>query len=300
MFRVLYERNQRLWAVPQKCFFFMPGGEPHAAIDPSLTRDRNITIDLRFRSAEEFLLMIWAAHAIKESKPAFLSIFLPYVPGGRQDRPESGIAFSLKLFADMINAVGFDQVYILDPHSYTTTALIKNCSIIDHWQSVANAIAASVLGDDLPNLTGIIAPDAGASRRCHQFANRYPKALQVYQATKNRNPQTGAISGFRCEQLPGGHHLVVDDICDGGGTFIGLADHLKEEQPGIQLSLFTTFGIYSKGIKALEQRFLKIMCTDALESKYTGSVNYIGVDQLLLEAASVPPHHVVSYGEEQK
>jgi ribose-phosphate pyrophosphokinase len=40
--------------------------------------------------------------------------------------------------------------------------------------------------------------------------------------------------------------LIVDDICDGGATFVALARKLREAG-AIEVSLFVTHGIFSKG-----------------------------------------------------
>ena len=76
---------------------------------------------------------------------------------------------------------------------------------------------------DPADYVGLICPDAGAAKRTEAVAEAL--ALPVFYARKKRDFATGRLSGFACEPLPPeGRLIVVDDICDGGGTFRGLAE----------------------------------------------------------------------------
>jgi len=54
----------------------------------------------------------------------------------------------------------------------------------------------------------------------------------------------------------------VDDICDGGGTFLGLATALKEKNAG-KLSLIVSHGIFSKGFEELNKSFDTVFTTNS-------------------------------------
>jgi ribose-phosphate pyrophosphokinase len=58
---------------------------------------------------------------------------------------------------------------------------------------------------------------------------------------------TGELSG---ESVTGKRVLIVDDICDGGATFIGLAAKLREAG-ATDVVLFVSHGIFSRGVRAL-------------------------------------------------
>jgi ribose-phosphate pyrophosphokinase len=64
------------------------------------------------------------------------------------------------------------------------------------------------------------------------------------------------------EQLKDKHVIIVDDICDGGRTFIELAKVLKSNKVK-NITLFVTHGIFSKGVDALfENGIDNIITTD--------------------------------------
>lgn len=187
-----------------------------------------------------------------------VKLWIPYFPSAREDR---GNPLGVKVYADMINLAGCEKVTIVDPHSDVTPALVKNCEVIQVSDLILGAIWQC--GDQLGvkiKYEGVIAPDGGAAKRAWAVA----QALDVpmYQAGKHRDVKTGKLSGFWCEPLPDGPLLIVDDICDGGGTFIGLADACHHDK----LDLWVTHGIFTGDNLKLEERFVRIHTTDSFKT----------------------------------
>ena len=90
-------------------------------------------------------------------------------------------------------------------------------------------------------------------------------------ASKERDTKTGEILATRCD-LPAHYgmvtqkdFLIVDDICDGGGTFNLLAEAFSGNEFGAQseLELFVSHGIFSKGLGAVSDRYRRITTTDS-------------------------------------
>lgn len=226
--------------------------------------------------------------AMKERGQGVSTLVLPFVPGARQDRlnPDGDYLFTLKSVAQMINARGFGQVVVLDPHSEVATALIDRCVSVS---------AAKVLTRHLPTYAGIVSPDAGAEKRASAVAKKL--GLPLFHGWKTRNVATGEITGFGCEPLllpAGSRVLIVDDICDGGYTFLGLADHITDAAaqngPRIKKDLYVTHGLFTKGTTDLRSRFENIFTTDSTspEERYTpeAGLTIIPVCQQLLEGLS--------------
>ncbi len=65
---------------------------------------------------------------------------------------------------------------------------------------------------------------------------------------KERDVKTGALTNFKtaANDLSNQTCFIVDDICDGGGTFAGTAKMLMEEGAA-KVVLIVTHGIFSKG-----------------------------------------------------
>lgn len=244
------------WAPLAVTTFRFPGGEPHAQMAAGRSavaglRGAVLRIDARVGSLDDLGRALVVADLLRRLGAAEVHFFCPYLPGARQDR---GAPLTAGLFAQWINGAGFDSVVGLDPHSDVMPALLERFAAIG---------AEEVFPQDrLPGPADavLVCPDAGAERRVAAVARRF--GYEVIHGRKRRDARTGALSGFECEPLPAGMEgIVVDDICDGGGTFVGLADAL--EVPRERLHLWTTHGIYSGDVSALRRRFATLASTDS-------------------------------------
>lgn len=251
----------RLFEIEYKSFVFS-GGEPHIEIDVDKVRYKRLVISYASKRTDDIVILLALVHALKAAKVAGIDLFIPYFPGARQDRQENGWLFTVQMYADIINSCGFRYVHVLDPHSYVTPALIRNC-IVHNITSLIDPVIK------IHNINGLISPDAGALKRTMDVA-KYSKIDHVICASKNRDPITGALSGFTLPEIKENtNYLVVDDICDGGGTFLGLAKEFYEQSiTTSSISLWVTHGIFSKGITELEERYKYIYTTDSLPQLY--------------------------------
>ncbi len=172
-------------------------------------------------------------------------------PARGQDR---GLPFGAKVYADVLNGFHIDQVIAFDPHSPVIVGLVDRLTVVPSEQVVHDAVLA---GSDY---SGIIAPDKGAVARASLVADT--AGLPLFRAEKHRNPDTGKLDGFSCEPLPEtGRLLVVDDICDGGGTFMGLAG--STGLPKERLGLWVSHGVFSGRAPQLADHFGEIVTTDS-------------------------------------
>ncbi len=175
-----------------------------------------------------------------------LDLHITYLMGARMDRAiDATQPFTLQVVADILRS-RWDAITLLDPHSPVSAELLDAAWALSPLRYVARAV------EDLasPNLI-IVAPDEGARERTADMAEMLH--LPVLQCLKKRDMQTGALSGFEIEDpslathyVKGAELLIVDDLCDGGGTFSGLAQVLREAGAA-KVHLYATHGIFSKG-----------------------------------------------------
>jgi ribose-phosphate pyrophosphokinase len=231
--------------------FTFSGGEPHVQLDPATIADRYFWVDARLATADGFLRTLAVLDAVRACRPKRLGLFLPYFPAARQDRRQPGTPFTLRIYTEALKRLSLDVIVTLDPHSDVLAACL-DVEIIHGHQAMP----------DVRGYAGFIVPDAGAEKRVHAAA-RALNIDTVVHARKARNTRTGALTGFQCDPLPtAGRYLVVDDICDGGATFIGLAEAIKPDA-ATKLDLWVSHGIFSKGFDALLARFDRIHTTDS-------------------------------------
>jgi ribose-phosphate pyrophosphokinase len=255
--------------------FTFSGGEPHVQFDPKQIVDQYLWVDARLGTADGFMRLLVVLDAVRACRPKRLGLFIPYFPGARQDRRQPGTPFTLRLYADAIKRAAPDVVVTLDPHSDVLAACLG-----------IEIIPAHAAMDGMTGYAGWICPDAGAEKRVHEAA-RAMGQTRILRACKKRDAMTGKLSGFQCEPIPagGGSYLVVDDICDGGGTFVGLADTIGKGSHS--LDLWVTHGLFSRGLDELFKRFRTIHTTDSFPYAGPGSDRLIVHDVHPLAAAAM-------------
>lgn len=194
---------------------------------------------------------------------AKVNLHLPHFPGARQDRlnTEGDMLFTARSVAEMINRRDFQEVWVVDPHSDVVPALVDNIRVVSALDCIKQSMGHPRHGTpDHVSFSGVIAPDGGAEKRALKVATWL--GVPLFQAWKTRDIETGKISGFGCEDIPPlrNPYLVVDDLCDGGGTFLGLAGVVDE---GVTLDLYVTHGLFTKGVDSLHGAFDRIFTTDS-------------------------------------
>ena len=167
-------------------------------------------------------------------------LYMPYLPYGRQDKPLANDAtFALRSFAKLLNRLDFSEVSCLDPHSEVAGLLITNFAPL-YPTGIIETVFAKV-GADL-----VCYPDSGALMK---YAARLARPCIF--SKKERNQATGDIKEMwltgSCKDQT---ILVVDDLCDGGRTFVTLMDILKK-QGAAHVHLFVTHGLFTKGLEVL-------------------------------------------------
>jgi ribose-phosphate pyrophosphokinase len=246
-----------------------PDGSPRVSFPK--TDARYTKIVLRPKSMLDLMSGLFMVDAFRWRGMPIDDLILPFVPAARQDRLNDGgdFLFTVKSVANEINARGFKNVVMLDPHSMVAPALIENSRVVnitDIMKPSETKTKASMFG----GWDGVIAPDAGAAKRAFEVSQFL--GVEFYQAEKHRDVVTGKLTGFiapdglnNVQHTP--RYLVVDDICDGGGTFNGLADVIKNgpDYGGsrIVLDLWVTHGVFSKGTNELLTNFNRIITTDS-------------------------------------
>lgn len=232
-----------------------PGGEVHVNVEDMSIESINSVIAYLYSSDDVMKLMLTVDAMRRENPECYIGLEIPYLPYGRQDRVcHKGEAFSLEVICKMINSLECN-VTVTDPHSKRTIDLIDNC-IVDTQEDV-------FLENDFfdviqeKNLI-LVSPDAGASEKVRYLSEKY--RLDAVYCTKERDK----VTGYPIVVVPEGNYkgdnfIVIDDICDGGRTFINLADKLLLEGAK-DLYLYVTHGIFSNGFKELRTYYKHVYC----------------------------------------
>lgn len=234
-------------------------GEPHIWIE-DFDRKSDVLVRCRVSSPNDLFLLMQIGDVLKRQGIVF-DLDIAYLMSMRMDRVISyGEAFSLGIVADVINRLGARKVQVLEPHSERTDREIHNC-----WARCGINMKPGLVWDtDI-----IVHPDAGAAERYSRDA--HPKII----AHKKRDLSTGKILSLELQDDADevvndivGHHpqaqfLVIDDLCDGGGTFAAVAELLRNHYPDRQRRIFVTHMVNPKGIQVLADNYHQVTITNS-------------------------------------
>lgn len=200
-----------------------PDGTPRLNLDVTYYQGLN-EIKWDYDSDDECFLIWCLNNHMREhlSKESILVLVMSYIPNARMDRvKDSREVFTLKWFAEFINSMKFDYVFVEDPHSNVSTALINNVRVADVKNTIEEVL--DILTDEDVILCY---PDEGSAKRYSDKLKR-----EYVFCIKHRNWETGKIESLELtnpDTVKDRNVLIVDDICSRGGTFTYTAKALKE------------------------------------------------------------------------
>jgi ribose-phosphate pyrophosphokinase len=200
------------------------------------------TIFWDFENEAELLHLAQLSDLIYFNYSKYTELSINYLPYARQDKDVSNDStFALHSFSRLLNSIRINKIIIHDPHSDKVLKLIRN--------SVAYYSDKYVESLFIANKYDIACyPDKGATQK---YKHIY--SLPFIYADKVRDQLTGNILGIKIHgECKDKKVLIVDDICDGGGTFILLAKQLKEKGAK-EVDLFVTHGLFTKGLQVLKE-----------------------------------------------
>lgn len=226
-----------------------PDGEKHLKID-TLDRKDSVRIVSRITCSDDLFLLMQLSDILNRQCVVVEEIFIPYLMTMRCDRLFSlEQPFSLGIVANVINSFKAKIVRIVEPHSYASLSLIERS--FPQWVDYK-------IVDDFVNCL----PDKGSVDRYN--SSRYSVAPII--CSKARDVNTGKLSGFRIEAIggykEGNNIVVVDDLCDGGGTFVGIAEELRKLKPS-RLTLAVVHAIQKQGIERVAKVYDEVVISNS-------------------------------------
>jgi len=264
--------NSSLEEIESKNFLFS-GGEVHIKLEGHA---EEVMISVRLNDSNEVMKLLLAADALRRNGSKNISAFIPYLPYARQDRVMvGGEPLSVKVMCNLINSCNFDKVYIYDVHSEVSLALLDNCELISN-----SSLAKHVLRDRTDYL--LVSPDAGALKKIYKLAEALVYTSDIILCNKVRDVSNGKIKQITVDQddLGGKDCFIIDDICDGGATFIGVAKELKKRNAG-KVSLIVSHGIMSHGETGLAEWIDHIYTTDSIKDSESALITRTSLADLI-------------------
>ncbi len=200
--------------------------------------------------------------ALRRASARRITAVIPYFGYARQDRKTDGrTPISAKLVANLISASGADRVLTVDLHAGQIQGFFDI--------PTDNLFGGPVMIDDIKeryprDKIVMVSPDVGGVVRARALANKLNADLAI---VDKRRPEAGKsevmniigdVSGKAC--------IMLDDICDSGGTLANAAAALKE-QGAISVSAYVTHGVLSgNAVQRIEKSVLdELVMTDTIQ-----------------------------------
>lgn len=250
-----------------------PDGQQDVTIDPFYLEEGEITIKSRMNSFKDIELILCTTAALKRLGVKEIVLDTPYILGARCDRKfrEGGTSYLRDIIAPILNSQEYKKVKVLDIHNpVAADACINNLEMVDNSELVKEVL------QDIGPCT-ILSPDAGAAKKVYDMCKHIGYTGQVIECSKKRDNMGNIVDTVvPITDCKGENILIVDDICDGGRTFIEMTKKIQLLNPG-KIYLCVTHGIFSNGYEELSKYMEQVYCTN--------SVKYI--DNLLIKQTIV-------------
>jgi len=213
-------------------------------------------IQERINSYEDLFFIKSIVEALNNAWIEDIHLVIPCLFGQRSDRRFSSTSsFDLKIIAEFINSCHFTSVNIFDPHSDVALALINNSYKRSSLEFVSRVIS------EVEQNVVLISPDAGAYKKVFEYGKDL--GLEVVAGVKHRS-LNGEVDLKFIGDVNKKNCLIVDDLCDGGYTFIQLSRALRA-QGADKVYLYVSHAYFSKGVEVMLDHINHIFCTNSVK-----------------------------------
>ncbi|NBY25523.1 MAG: ribose-phosphate pyrophosphokinase [Chitinophagaceae bacterium] len=226
----------------------------------------------------ELLLMIDAARRASAYKVIAVIPYYGYARQDRKDKPR--VAIGSKLIANMLVAAGADRVITMDLHAPQIQGYFD--IPVDHLDSHAVFIPY-IEKLKLENLT-FAAPDVGSANRIRQIASYFNAEMVI--CDKHRKRANEIASMVVIGDVVDKDVIIIDDICDTGGTLAKSAGLLKEKGARSVRALITHPVLSGKAYENIENSVLEelVVCDTIPVNQQSKKIKILGVADLFAVA----------------
>lgn len=256
--------------IPFKISRFPDGQQDIVITNPfkAVLNSPSILINSRMNSFKDLELIICTNKALRNIGVTDIQLYIPYFLGARSDRKfvEGGNNYLKDIICPIVNAQNFSRVIVVDPHSDVLEACLNNYAKINNFGLVD--FTFEQIQKDKSQIV-LVSPDAGAYKKIFDVAKQFG-VENIITATKVRDLATGNIVSTEVPDLSEHIHkdfFIIDDICDGGRTFIELAKAIRQYpiSPSSKIYLIVTHGIFSAGFDELSKHIDGVFTTNSIK-----------------------------------
>jgi len=232
----------------------------------------------------ELLIMI---DAFQRASAERVTAVIPYFGYGRSDKKDRPrVPIASKLVANLITTAGAERVLTVDLHASQIQGFFD--VPVDHLFA-APVVVDYFQENPIENMI-VVAPDTGGAERARAYAKRLNTGLALCDKRRDRANVAevmnvvGDVKDKNC--------LIIDDMCDTGGTICKVADALYANGANDIYACFTHAVLSGNAIEKLTASHLKKvivtntipLCEKGGALKEEGRIEVLSVAKLLAKA----------------
>src|SRR5688572_10549330 len=197
----------------------------------------------------ELLIMIDTCVRASAERVTAVIPYFGYARSDKKDRPRVPIA--AKLVANLLTKAGAQRILTIDLHAAQIQGFFD--IPVDHLYA-APIVVDYFKNNPIQNLI-VVAPDTGGAERARAYAKRLGAGLALCDKRRERANEAdvmnivGDVRGKNC--------LIVDDMCDTGGTICKVAQALHEAGANDIYAVFTHGVLSGRAIDNISGSHLK-------------------------------------------
>ena len=173
--------------------------------------------------AENLMELLILIDAAKRASAKRITAVIPYFGYARQDRKDQPrVAITAKLIANLITVAGADRVMTMDLHA----AQLQGFFDIPFDHLYGSTVFSGLVKNKGKN-TVVVSPDVGGIKMARSYAKRIHADLVVIdkrRPNQNLAEVVNIIGDVKDKDV-----LIVDDLIDTAGTFVGAIKALKKK-----------------------------------------------------------------------
>src|SRR5215210_7511365 len=173
------------------------------------------------RHLMELLIMIDTFVRASAERVTAVIPYFGYARSDKKDRPR--VPISAKLVANLITTAGAHRITTIDLHA----AQIQGFFDIPVDHIYAAPVMVKYFQDNPLDDLVVVAPDTGGAERARAYAKRLDADLAL--VDKRREKANVAEVMNVVGRVKGKNCLIIDDMCDTGGTICKVADAIYRE-----------------------------------------------------------------------
>jgi len=211
----------------------------------------------------ELLIMIDTFVRASAARVTAVVPYFGYARSDKKDRPRVPIA--AKLVANLITTAGADRILTIDLHAAQIQGFFD--IPVDHLYA-APVVVEYFTANPIENLI-VVAPDTGGAERARAYAKRLNAGLALCDKRRERANEAdvmnivGDVRDKNC--------LIIDDMCDTGGTICKVAEALHKAGATAIFACFTHGVLSGAAVENIRNSHLeKVIVTNTIPIRENG------------------------------